>query len=174
MTRFEDSLFLVLGHEGGYSDHKADRGGKTNFGITQAVYDEWRISSGYGRQPIIGISAAEVRSIYLSRYWLFGKCDRLPEPLDYVHFDGCVNHGVGQAAKFLQRALGVVDDGSIGPVTLRAVEEESKAGNILLICEDILNQREDFYDHLANKDKSQMAFLRGWKNRIISIRERVA
>lgn len=172
-SRFDICLEYVLGVEGGYSNHKADRGGATNCGVTQAVYDEWRISKGFGRQPVSGISMDEVKAIYLSRYWLLGKCDRLPAPLDYIHFDGCVNHNVGQAAKFLQRALGVAADGAIGPVTLRAVEEENHAGHIDTVCQDILHQREEFYDKLADRDPSQAVFLKGWHNRIADVRQRV-
>jgi lysozyme family protein len=161
----------VLGAEGGYSDHKSDRGGKTNFGITQSVYDEWRIGKGFGRQPVVGISGEEVKQIYLSRYWMLGKCDRLPAPLDYVHFDGCVNHGKTQAAKFLQRALGVEDDGAIGPKTLAAVREEDLAGRTDTICDDILHQREEFYDRLAERDESQKVFLKGWHNRLAHVRK---
>lgn len=35
MNKFERSLSKVLVSEGGYSDHPADRGGKTNMGVRQ-------------------------------------------------------------------------------------------------------------------------------------------
>ena len=171
MTRFDVCLQLVLGSEGGYSNHRADKGGATNHGITQAVYDEWRIQCGLGRQPVSGISGKEIEAIYLSRYWKLGRCEFLPKPLDYVHFDGCVNHGPRQAAKFLQRALQVVDDGAIGPKTLQAVGEAYAAGQIPTIIDSILFQREGFYEHLARKDATQAVFLNGWKNRIADVRK---
>lgn len=173
MTRFDLCLELVLGHEGGFTANKADRGGATNFGVTQAVYDDWRIGQGFGRQPVSGISGDEVRSIYMSRYWLLGKCDLMPAPLDYCHFDGAVQHGVGQAAKFLQRALGVEADGAIGPKTLAAVQEEAAAGRIDDICSDILDQREEFYERLVARDPSQKAFIKGWHARIAGVRGKV-
>ena len=37
--------------------------------------------------------------------------------------DACVNHGTGRAAKFLQKAVMVNQDGAIGPLTLIAVGE---------------------------------------------------
>ena len=36
-----DAIEKVLKHEGGYVDHPADKGGATNFGITQKVYEEF-------------------------------------------------------------------------------------------------------------------------------------
>lgn len=173
MTRFEECLSKVLKHEGGYSNHAADKGGATVAGITQATYDQWRASRGFGRQPILGISPDEVKAIYKARYWLLGKCDQMPPPLDYVHFDGCVNHGIGQAAKFLQRALGVEADGVIGPKTLAAVRQDDAAGRIDEVCANILDQREDFYHKLVEKDPSQKAFIKGWMNRIVGVREKV-
>lgn len=172
-SRFDLCLDLVLGTEGWYVNHKADRGGATNRGVTQAVYDDWRASRGFPRQPVSGISEDEVRAIYLSRYWLLGKCDQMPAPLDYVHFDGCVNHGQKQAAKFLQRALGVADDGVIGPKTLAAVRQDDAAGNIGTVCSNIIDQREDFYHKLVTNDPTQKVFLKGWLNRIVEVRGKV-
>ena len=34
---FDEAFDRLIGHEGGYSDHPSDPGGKTQFGITEAV-----------------------------------------------------------------------------------------------------------------------------------------
>ncbi len=34
---FDTAFTKVLGHEGGFSDHPDDPGGKTRFGVTEAV-----------------------------------------------------------------------------------------------------------------------------------------
>lgn len=169
--RFDICLGLVLGSEGGYSNDKDDHGGATNGGITQATYDGWRVGRGLGRQPVLGISGDEIRQIYFDLYWTPGRCAALPAPLDYVHFDGCVNHGNGQAAKFLQRALGVAADGVVGPHTLRAVGEDARAGDIGNTIRTILSQREIFYHDIVKRDESQRKFLAGWLNRIAHIRK---
>ena len=41
---FEKAMKFVFSIEGGYSDKKNDRGGKTNYGVTQTTYDEYRKS----------------------------------------------------------------------------------------------------------------------------------
>lgn len=173
MSRLRTCLEFILKWEGGYVNHPSDKGGATNRGITQAVYDDWRAGQGIPRQPVSGISGDEVKKIYLARYWKLGKCDQLPPPLDYVHFDGCVNHGNKQAAKFLQRALGVEDDGAIGPQTLAAVRQDDAAGRIEEVCENILDQREAFYQALTENKPHQKVFLRGWLSRVSQIREKV-
>ena len=170
MSRFDECLSHVLKYEGGYVNHPNDKGGATNHGITQSVYDDWRISRGFPRQPVSGISKDEVKAIYLARYWILGKCQHLPAPLDLVHFDSGVNHGLTQAAKFLQRALDVADDGVIGPMTLNALKEDTEGGNVDYLCHRILDQREDFYTSLAAKKPSQKVFLKGWMNRITEVR----
>jgi lysozyme family protein len=45
----------------------------------------------------------------------------MPWPVSLVHFDACVNMGVTQAARFLQRSVGAEPDGRIGPKTLEAL-----------------------------------------------------
>ena len=37
---FESSLPFILRWEGGFVDHPADPGGRTNKGVTQKVYDQ--------------------------------------------------------------------------------------------------------------------------------------
>lgn len=167
MSRFTECLNHVLHAEGGYCDHSSDRGGKTQKGITQATYDEWRISQGLGRQPVIGISGDELRGIYRRRYWDVCRCDDLPKPVDYLVFDSAVNSGPRQAAKWLQRAVKAKDDGRIGTMTLKAVSSSDPVE----ICESILSQRQDFYQDIVDSNPSQSVFLKGWFNRLAHIRE---
>jgi lysozyme family protein len=54
-------------------------------------------------------------------YWIFVAGDALPWPLNCFVFDAAVNQGVSPAIRLLQTALGVEDDGVIGPQTLSAV-----------------------------------------------------
>ena len=40
-NNFEASLDILLEHEGGYVNHPEDPGGRTNYGITQRVYENF-------------------------------------------------------------------------------------------------------------------------------------
>ena len=42
LTEFEDIIAVVLKHEGGFVDDPDDRGGATNWGVTQKVYETFR------------------------------------------------------------------------------------------------------------------------------------
>jgi lysozyme family protein len=159
---FDRAIELVLRFEGGYVNDPADRGGATNFGITQAVYDEWRKSRGQQTFPVADITDVEVRVIYREKYWLDGRCDTLPWPLQLVHFDGCVHHGVTQAVKLLQRIIGTPDDGKVGPATLDAIARVIEKGRVYEAAHALLWDRLGFYCRLVVTRPSNDKFLRGW------------
>ena len=163
-TNFNNALQMVLQFEGGYSNDPLDKGGATNKGVIQTVYDGYRISFGLPVQSVQQISDTEVRDIYYKRYWLVARCDKLPNGVDTVHFDTAVNAGPSQAAKFLQRAIGVKDDGIIGDVTLAKVNTLDPK----VVMKAYTNSRISFYIDLVVKDVTQIKFLKGWIKRAIS------
>lgn len=173
MSRLIECLVFVLEHEGGYSNNRADRGGATNRGITQATYDDWRTRNGMPRNPVVGISGAEVEAIYRTRYWLPVCADSLVPPLDLVLFDAAVQHGPGRAAKWLQRVVGARQDGAIGPQTLTATALLVERDGVDSVVEHFMQIREDFYQEIVANDPKQAVFERGWANRMIALQEAV-
>lgn len=165
MTSFERALAFVLRWEGGYVNHPLDPGGATNKGITQRTYDKYRDRLRLPHQSVLDILPVEVEEIYFENYWKAGKCDQLPPPVDLVHFDSCINHGLGNAAKRLQFVAGVAQDGAIGPLTLAAV---AKAIPRILALEYI-EERVRFYHAIVKSNPSQVVFLQGWLNRMASL-----
>lgn len=167
----EDALSFVLRWEGGFSDHPNDPGGATNKGVTQAVYDKWRLKKKKKKQTVRLISDSEVESIYEEEYWKKAKCDRLTRHFDLplVHFDTAVNMGPTRAAKILQETVGVKRDGIIGDKTLAAVDKISRKDVISGYC-DI---RERVYRSIAKNRPKLKVFLRGWLNRLNSLRAEI-
>lgn len=170
-TCFED---LVL-KEGGYSDHAADRGGRTRYGITEAVAR----AAGYtGPMAELGLDTA--RDIYRRQYWLALRLDEvatLSLPIAAELFDTAVNQGAGTAARYLQVALNALNregrdfpdmavDGRLGPGTLAAlrryleVRGRPEGGQVLLRALDC--QQGAKYLALAAWDPRQEAFVYGW------------
>lgn len=174
MSRFSECLKFILKWEGGYGNDSLDRGGPTNCGVTQATYDAYRLGKGLGRQPVVGISAPEVADVYWSRYWKPVRGDNLPRGIDLVVFDAAVNHGIKQAAKFLQRAVGVGDDGVIGEVTIEAVISDAASGLTKDNIASIIGQRRAFYENLVARAPGQKKFFNGWMNRLSSLEQEVA
>jgi lysozyme family protein len=166
---FESALAFVLRWEGGYVDNKADPGGATNKGVTQAVYDAWRRQSGIATQDVRLLGDAELRSIYQGGYWTPARCDGLKERLDLVEFDTSVNMGVHRAIRFLQSAVGCDVDGNFGPGTQRAVDAADAGLTLAAYCD----AREQYYRELVKKNADLGAFLKGWLNRLNSLRHQV-
>ncbi len=155
---FDQAFDTLIKHEGGFSDHPADPGGKTRFGITEAVARE----VGYrGDMRELPIDLA--KRIYKARYWDAVRAEELPEAIRYAVFDAAVNSGPRQAIRWLQRAVGVEDDGVIGPKTLAAV----RAADPERLLRLFLSQRLRFMTGLPNWP----AFGRGWARRIADLME---
>jgi lysozyme family protein len=154
------ALRLVLVDEGGLDDDPHDHGGRTAHGIIQREYDGFRARHGRPAQDVWKITPAEYTEIYHDRYWM-PWCDRLPAGMDYAFFDACVNAGPAQAARTLQRALGLRADGNTGDVTLAAVKaacEDDAEAMVHAFCE----QRRSFYRALAQFPR----YGRGWLARV--------
>lgn len=169
---FRRALQTVLNHEGGFVDHPADPGGATNRGVTQRTYDEYRTRIGKPKRTVRDIEAEELEEIYFHGYWRPAMCQEMPnEALALLMFDAAVNHGPRQAIKLLQQAAGVADaqcDGKWGPVTRTRVF--TAAANAAGLVEACLLWRERFYRRLVDLNPRLGVFLRGWMNRIVSLR----
>ena len=76
---FDDALAFVLKREGGRVDDPKDRGGRTNRGVTQRVYDRYREQHDLPPADVWDILPAEVKAIYRAGYWDAVKGDTLSE-----------------------------------------------------------------------------------------------
>lgn len=170
MSAFDDALKMVLKYEGGFVNDPNDHGGATNKGITQVNYDSYRVSKKLTKQSVEKITDEEVSDIYFKNYWSAAKCDQLPIQVAYVVFDTAVNSGVGRSVKFLQRTVGAVDDGAIGPQTLELVKSFCNIKGALNIANTFINMREGFLKGIVDRDPTQKKFLKGWLNRTSSLR----
>ena len=150
---FDEAFERLLGHEGGYANDARDPGGETMWGITRRV----ALANGYST-PMRVMTQAQAKSIYLARYWGPAHIDRLPDELRFHVFDAAVNSGVGQAVRWVQRAVGAVDDGVVGPQTLGARASVQGA----VAAARFTGHRLQFMASL----NTWPAFGRGWANRI--------
>jgi lysozyme family protein len=132
----------------GWTNDPTDHGGETKFGVAQNA------------NPNVNVATLTWDEA------LAGKCDQLPGRVAVLHFDGCVNSSPVAAGKFLQRAVGVDDDGHIGPQTIDAVN----AMNDIDICQAICDQRAQYYKNIVAKKPDQGKYLKGWLRRIEEMR----
>lgn len=172
--RFLECLEHVLRFEGGYVNNPADRGGPTSRGVTQRVYDDYRMRKGLGRMPVSGISGEEVQEIYFNGYWKLAQCDRFPQPVDMVVFDAAVNSGPGRAVKWVQQLVGAKPDGDFGPKTLASVSSYIGTHGSRNMARDLIGIREGFLDAIVDNDASQSVFKKGWDSRLAHLRDAVS
>ena len=168
----DQSLEWLLEEEGGWSNHPADRGGRTMYGVTQGTYDQWRAMRKATKQSVSKITKQEAHDLYEVMYWRAGGCDRLPWPISYLVFDAAVNSGPSRAVRWLQQGLGIPQDGRVGPNTIQKSTEavDSGSGQRLL---QILDSRIEFLARLVQRTPSQAAFLLGWWRRTMRVLARV-
>lgn len=153
---FDAAFEVLLKHEGGFVDHPADPGGKTRFGITEAVARQAGYTGDMRELPM-----PQAKEIYRTEYWARVRADELPPALRYAVFDAAVNSGNGQSIRWLQRALGVRDDGILGPVTVAA----ANAANPLSLRSRVVALRLHFLTTLPTWN----SFGRGWTRRCCDI-----
>lgn len=146
---FDAFIDRVLSHEGGYVNDPRDPGGETNFGIAKRSYPSVDIK---------GLTRDAAIAIYRRDFWSRVQGDKLPRAFAFQALDAAVNHGIGNAVRWMQRAAGVADDGIIGPLTLAAVGRADPADLVLKFNAERLR----FYAKLSTFD----AFGRGWVNRV--------
>lgn len=154
----------VLAREGGYSDHPADRGGPTNYGITAAELGDWRhLGRPASAREVQALTVDEARLIYRQRY---------VRPFDWVVLDDVKAHlvdiavlsGTVTAVKLLQAVLGVEVDGIVGPRTMTVL----LATPWRLTNNALVGARVAFLSGIVDQDTSQLVFLHGWIKRAVS------
>ena len=156
----ETALNRLLAHESGYTDHPADPGGPTKFGVTIFDYRRY-VKPDATAADVKGMALDEAKGIYRAKYWATLRCDELPAGLDYAVFDFGVNSGVARAAKTLQRILGVAEDGRIGAITLDAAARAPGA-----TIEHLCDARLAFLQSL----KTWPVFGKGWARRVSEVK----
>lgn len=149
---FDVAFDRLIGHEGGYVNHPRDPGGETNWGITKRT----ALEAGY-TGAMRDLTREQAKEIYRTEYWGRARCDEYGGALAFQLFDAAVNHGIGNAIRFLQRAAGVADDGVVGPVTLAAIKKQGQSAMLMRFNAVRLN----FYTNLSTWPD----FGRGWTRR---------
>ena len=158
---YRDAILKVIEHEGGakITNHASDRGGLTKFGISQRAYPLLDIAS---------LTLEDAIQIYKRDYWDRIQGDKIKsQSVAFAIFDQAVNRGVSQAVKNAQKAVGVKDDGILGPVTLNAINGISESQFLKSFIEISKNA----YQSIVSLNPSQEIFLKGWMNRLDKVSE---
>lgn len=174
----------VLGSEGGYVNIAADRGGPTNWGITQSTLINY--ASLAGTSDIKALTREGAIKIYLQRFWIEDHCEDIAAAgfprLAYAIMDWAVNSGEYWPMESLQTGLNLLNnnqarwpdigaDGMFGAYTLKTLQAAQKALPDIeaLMLEWINASRVVMVGHLGKTNPSQETFMLGWLRRITSV-----
>ena len=143
------ALQFTLKYEGGWVNDKADPGGKTNYGISDAgdgtidgMIDLDR--DGDGDVKAEDLTREQAIKIYFDHYWKVAGCHRLELPMAVCVFDTAVNCGVVRA--------------------LRWSKNETD-------FEQILFKRTHHYTTIIDRNPKLQRFFKGWINRVVDLRK---
>ena len=157
MPSTDQILALILKNEGGYTNHPADTGGETHYGISRTAHPEAWVDG--------TVSQEAARAIYLTQYVTYPKFDQIPDPYLMMQLvDFGVHSGPGLAIMKLQGILGVTVDGILGPETFGTMAQRDPRD----INNRLAVERAKMLGRIVIRDKSQIAFLSGWLNRALS------
>lgn len=158
----DKAMPYLLVNEGGYT---VDDGGPTMWGIVESDVAEYR------NVPVSQITAtimknltvAEATAIYKIQYWDAMSLGKLSsQSIATAIFDMGVNFGIHEGALLAQRAVGVTQDGSIGPQTLAALNGTTAAKFIPSFESIVLAH---YNAIVAGNPSKYSQYLAGWTNR---------
>lgn len=167
MTPFDLAFKHLMDVEGGFSNHKNDRGGPTKFGITLATLAAF-CKTQVSMEDMKNLNEATAKLIYQNLYWTGNGLGQVKDTkLVCILFDQIVNRGPQTVIKYLQANLNLrfethlKVDGKLGPKTASVINAKPALSVSLLVIQDA----QKAYLEIAHRNPSQNVFLRGWLNR---------
>lgn len=163
---------FILKWEGGFANNPNDRGGATNMGVTLKT---WR-TCGYDKDHDGDIDVQDLKLItkedvynrvFKPQCWDRFKADKIKnQSVANMCVDWAWHSGAGTAIKKVQRVLGLKADGIVGNMTLSAINRADQQK----LFNQIKSSRLAFVENIVKARPSQKTFIKGWKNRINSIK----
>lgn len=168
MADFKVAFAKTIRFEGGYVNHKADKGGETYKGIARNFWPKWKgwgiIDGSVKNDKVLGsIPALQklVEDFYKVNFWDAINGDLIADQraADNI-FDFAVNSGVKRAITYAQLVVGATRDGVLGPITAKKINGKHS------FTTEYKKLRLDFVNKIVKNNPSQKVFLNGWTRRI--------
>jgi lysozyme family protein len=150
-----DFLDDEIRREGGLTNDPTDKGGLTNFGISQRANPDIDVAH---------LTHEGARAIYIRKYIDgpgFGQL--APSRLRDQLIDFGITSGPHLAITKLQLVLGVEADGVLGPATMAALRIRDSR----IVNNQLLAKRVQMIADLVAKAPAQVKFVRGWISRAL-------
>jgi lysozyme family protein len=177
MSEFNQAFESVLAHEGGFVNHKADKGGATAFGISLRFLRSLPVAAGdingdghVDINDILAVTPEDARAFYKRYFWDHYRLGEIQnQQVATKLFNFFVNMRGTTAALVAQRAandLGAYlsTDGVMGSLSIKALNGMEPSQ--LLVC--IKWRAWEVYRAIVDDDPEQAVFMPGWRNRAFS------
>ena len=165
---FNETMKLMLNLEGGKTDEKSDRGGRTNFGITQRTYNDWLKQNKLKSSDVFKISKERALKIYRKQFWGVIKGDQLPHNVAKAIMSMALTDGPQDSIRFVQKLLNIEQTGFMGPKTLAAIWSKCKKDD-KMFTKKILDAQIKRY----KSDEQADTYGKGWTNRADLVAENI-
>ncbi len=165
MAKFAEAFEFTIGcevYENNPGAVTVDEDGRTRYGIAERFHPTIEADHGfYTCDDEDAYTIAE--SVYESEYWdgLHGEDIHSQYVADRL-LSFAVNQGPHQAVSLLQRALGVKEDGVVGPQTIAAINSQDEDELMRKWRETLVY----FYRRIAFVRPSKAGNLNGWLARV--------
>lgn len=164
MDPVDGYIIRLLEREGDFSNRAADRGGATRWGITRSTLSFY-LGHPATLEDIQTLPREVAVAIYRQLYFTNHKIGLLPDEIEEQVFDWGVNSGPGLAIGYLQEALGLRNDGVVGPKTVAAAVAACLPDGGRAINIKLAKARCMMLARICRKDPSQVVNLGGWLRR---------
>lgn len=155
--------------EGGFVNNPYDPGGATNKGITLNTYKRFCLDNNRpipSVEDLKNISDKDWYALFLSNYWNKWQGNLIEDKYVATMLVDWVFNSGKWGIVIPQRLLKVREDGIVGPNTINAVNSADPD----YLFNELLWARKEFLTDIVRKKTTQERFLKGWFNRIESIK----
>lgn len=186
MADYNHSFSRTMGTEGGWVNNPDDSGKETYRGVARAHWGTWKgwliidkVKATLPNQPLFGtahyyryakqlntkLKASDtlqelIKEFYLKNFW--GSLGLIADQrVADECFDKAVNCGA-VAYRWVQRAVGVTDDGVIGKMTAAKVNKSDPK----VVVADFNRQAKVYYDGIVAHNPKKKQFYKSWMGRL--------
>lgn len=155
---FAAALTFIWGddRDGHKNDSAPGETFRTSWGVTQQTWD-YAVAHGIVVGDLAAASQDQCAAIYRVLYWNACNCPALPPGVALMVFNDATLTGVGHATKMLQRVVGAIPDGVVGPDTIKFVGRFGVGA----LLDALVTADDAYFAALANAPM----FLNGWTRR---------
>lgn len=169
MSDFNYAFLKLLDQEGYVTtDTAGDKGGLTRYGITQNTYVVFLRMAVAGSYPdkVSDLTLDQAKVVYQNLFWsTIGLNEIIDKRVAFTIFSACVNMGNGAGVKLAQAAVAVMPTGAMNSGLVGLINRKPPEEFIYNFAGQMLTR----YFDIVGRDATQMKFLKGWCNRVLTI-----